>query len=445
MFNLRKGLIGSAVFLAFILLNSPVRATTLKESVELALKQNPAVIASSKKVNAASARLSQAVGAFMPTVKLDGNLNRTYSSPQTVQITTQTTSGAYTTTMRFGINDPQNIQGIQASLSQPVFVAALFPGYGIAKKGADLAKQDFQRVSIETVYNVTQAYFGVIRADRGLKLAIESLDTAKSHQAQVQSMLNAGVATKADLLRAEVQVANFEVGVTKARNSLDLAKDAYNNALGNDLETPISLQETGFTGKVNNLPNYAKLKEVAFANRPDWQEFLLQTGISKDTLHLAQTDYLPTVMLSAASGSQRTENPVYNSDVSNWNVVGAASWKLFDGLSRENKVKEAAANLSAQYATEDQLKNNIALEVRDAFLNLRCALDTIGSSQKAVDSAIESYKVSDMRFASGAGTNLEVIDAQTSLNSARFDLLQALFDVEIAKAKVNKVVGKEVI
>ncbi len=432
-------------FLAVTVLAGSAQALTLKESIDIALKINPAVIASRKKADAAGARLAQAVGAFFPTVKLDASLGRIYSQPSTVSITTQTTTGAVTQNMTFGINDPQDTRSMQASLSQPVFIAALAPGFGIAKKGADLANQDMRKISLETAFNVTQSYFGVIKAVKSVKLAEEARDTADSHLKQVRSMLAAGVVSRADLLRAEVQSANSEVALTRARNGLELARDAFNNALGRDLEQEVSLEEEGFTGAVAALPDYKTLLTGAFANRPDWQQFLLTTGISQDNLRVAQSDYLPTVMLTASTGNQITENPVYKSDVNSWNVVGAASWKLFDGLGRENRIREAAANLDAQKATEEQVRNGIALEVRDAYLTLKSALETIGSAKKAVDSAEESLKVSNQRFTSGAGTNLEVIDAQVSLNQARFNLLQALFDVEIAKAKINKVVGKEVL
>ncbi|MBN3032488.1 MAG: TolC family protein [Candidatus Saganbacteria bacterium] len=412
-------------------------ALNLKGSIALALKQNPAVQAGRKKAEAAGAKLNQAIGAFFPTISLDGSLSRSYTQPSSVVFNGQV--------ITFGLNDPQTTKNFQASLSQPLFVAALLPGYGLARKGAELADQDLRKISLETAFSVTQAYFSVIKAGRSVKLAQESKEMANSHLKQVRTMVSAGVATRADFLRAEVQVANSDVALTKARNALELAKDAFNNVLGNDLEQPVELEEEGFAGEVANLPEYKTLLSQAFASRPDWQQYLLATGLSQDNLRLAQTEYFPTVMLNAASGNQSVENPLYSSSASSWSVAGAASWKLFDGLGRENRIKEASANLEAQKATEEQVRNGVALEVRDAYLTLKSALDMIGSMRKAVDSAEESYKVSNLRFASGAGTNLEVIDAQVSLNQARYNLLQALFDVEVAKAKINKVVGKEVL
>ena len=437
--TMRKTLIGSSLLL--IILTTASFGTTLTESIGLALKQNPSVLASQKKANAAGARLNQAVGAFFPTVKIDGSLGQSYTQPSIVQITL----GGVTQNLIFGIDQVENSNSLQVSLSQPLFMAALFPGYGIAKKGADLANQDLRRTVIDTSYNVTQTYFGVLAAQRLAKLSAESLQTAQSHQQQVQSMLNAGVVTKADLLRSEVQVANSEVALTQAKNEVELAKDAYNNAVGIDLETAVDLQETGFTGTAPNLPDYKTLLAQAYANRPDWQQFLLSTGISEDTLRVHQTEYLPTFTLSAATGNAFTGYPSYQAEVNNWRVTGNGSWTLFDGLGRENRIKEASENLDAQRANEDQVRNGIALEVRDAYLSLKATLDTISSTRKAVDSAQESYNVSSTRYQSGVGTNLEVIDAEVALNQAKVNNLQALFNVEIAKAKINKVVGKEVL
>ncbi|MDD5593782.1 MAG: TolC family protein [Candidatus Margulisbacteria bacterium] len=434
------------LFLFFVFsLAFPVFSLALKESVNFALKNNPSVIAAQKKADAAGAKFNQAIGAFFPTVKIDGSYGRSYTQPSTVQFTTQTTAGAVTQTLSFGTDAATNAKSLQASLSQPLFVAGLFPGYSIAKRGADLAKEDYRRTVIGASFNVTNTYFGVLAAQKMAKLAEESLQTAQSHQRQVQSMLNAGVVTKADLLRTEVQVANSEVALTQAKNGVELAKDAFNNAVGNDLETAVDLQEEGFSGTAPNLPAYKELLNLAFVNRPDWRQFLLSTGISEDNLHLSQSEYLPTVMLSASTGNSITEYPTFTSDVNSWRVAGAGSWTLFDGLGRENRIREAAANLDAQRANEEQVKNGIALEVRDAYLSLKSTLDTIGSTKKAVDSAEESYNVSTTRYQSGVGTNLEVIDAQVALNQAKVNNLQALFNVEIAKAKINKVVGKEIL
>ncbi|MBI5078603.1 TolC family protein, partial [Candidatus Saganbacteria bacterium] len=188
-----------------------------------------------------------------------------------------------------------------------------------------------------------------------------------------------------------------------------------------------------------------ELLSVAFENRPEWKQYLLNEQMAEENLRVAQTAYLPTVMLTGLTGNHVTEYPAYRSDVNSWAVTGSASWTLFDGLGIQKRIREAAANLSAQKAAEKQIRGGIELEVREAYLSLKSVKETIESVRKARESAEENYKVSNLRYRSGVGTNIEVIDAQVALTQAEINYNQALFDLEIAKAKIVKVAGKEVL
>jgi outer membrane protein TolC len=427
----------------FILLSS-VQAMTLIESVDMAKKNNPAVLASQKKVDAANAKLNQAVGAFFPNVQLSGNYGYSYSQPSTVQITMPTSQGAVAQTLTFGTDATQKTQGWQASLSQPIFVAALFPGYSIAKKSVDVAGEDLRKNIIEVDFNATKAYFQVLAAERYVALQTESKKMADSHLNQVKAMFQAGVSTQADLLRSEVQSANADVALTKAKNTLELACAAFNNALGRDVEEEVKLTEEGLN-TAEAVPAYKELITRALEKRPDWRQFILSKQIGEENVKVAQTGLLPSVVLSGQTGNRVTEYPTFGSSVNSWAVTGAAAWTLFDGLGTENRIYEAAANLEAQKKSEIQLRDNIALEVRDAYLNLKSVIETLASTKKAVDSAEENQKVATLRYNSGVGTNIDVIDAQVALTQAKVNSLQARLDFMTAKAKINKVVGEEIL
>ena len=122
----------------------------------------------------------------------------------------------------------------------------------------------------------------------------------------------------------------------------------------------------------------------------------------------------------------------------------SGSWSLFN-LPTAGKVAEAQAALAAQMARRENVKNGLELELRSAYYELKSALETIELTEKALESAEENYKVTEVRYNSGAGSNLDSLDAQVALTQARINQLQAKFDLEIARAKINKVVGKEII
>lgn len=407
----------------------------LKESVNYAIKHNPSVLASKKNLEAAHARLSQAFGAFLPKININGNYGKAYSQPQTMQIQGQVIS--------FGTTETNTSKSLTASLTQPIFVPALFPGYNIALNQYNSASEDLRKAVQKTTYDVTAAYFSVLAGKRYVELQEETLKLAKSHLEQVESMLNTGFSTKADLLRAQVQVENSNLGLTKAHNAFDIAKNTFNNTLGRALEEPVDLKIELYPDfKV--LPKYEDLIKTAFMYRPEWRQFLLGKKIAEDNLGLAQTGFLPNVTLAGQTGNNIVEYASFKSDANSWNVVGTASWTLFDGLTVANKVREAAAMLDAARANEDQTRNNIELEIKNAYYDLKSAKEALVSTKKAQEFADESYKVSDLRFTSGMGTNLEVIDAQVSLNTAKLNHLKALYDMETTKAKINKAVGFDI-
>ncbi|MGB9612589.1 MAG: TolC family protein, partial [Candidatus Margulisiibacteriota bacterium] len=428
-FDFRNCLRGKTILIVLWVLSLDFSASafTLKESIEIALKNNSVVVASQKKVEAASARLAQAVGGFLPNFKIEGNYGRSYSQPSTVQITMSTTVGAITQDYTFGTDAPTDIQGLTASLNQPLFISPLFPKYAIAQKNLEMAREELRKTSLEISFNVTQAYFGVLKSEKMKKLAEESLNMAKTHLNQVKVMLSVGTATKGDLLRAEVQVANAEVDLTRAENTLALAKESFRSILNLSSEVEVELQEENFGGAEIKLPDYQELLKMAFNSRPEWKQYQLAKGIGEDSLRLAQTSYLPSLLLSAQAGKRITDYPTYRSEVNSWSVVGVASWNLFDGFIRENQIKEAIANLESQKAQEEQIKNSIALEVKEAVLNFKNISNTITLAKKAVEAAEESFRFSNERFLAGVGTNLEVISAQVSVTQARVNHLQSLF------------------
>ena len=94
----------------------------------------------------------------------------------------------------------------------------------------------------------------------------DSLEMARAHREQVQSMLNAGLAKKADFLQSKVREANDTVSLIQSKYDIDLSKDAFNNVLGNDMKQPVDIKDEGFTGKVANLPEFDVLLETAYAD-----------------------------------------------------------------------------------------------------------------------------------------------------------------------------------
>ena len=443
----RKNMARVGVLLLFLMSLMVTRGRaaemSLNDAVDTAIKQNPTVAESSRKINASAAKYEQAVGTFLPSLSISGNYGDSYTQPSTVQVVIPSPSGETTQNFTMGSNRTQVGKGYQGNINQAIYVPALFPSLRIAKKGLEISLEEYRKIVIDTTYNATQAFFSVIMAEKSKELAEESEQMAKMHYDQVQAMLNAGTSTKADLLRSAVEVANYKVSIIQAQNSIDISKDNFNNVLGRDLLLPVDLKNEGFNGTVESIVGYDELLKLAFKNRPEWLQFLWLMGIGEDSIDLARTGALPNVTVSGQAGKRATNDSVISTDVNSWAVTGAVAWTLFDGFGTWNRVKEAAENYEAQKDKEVQLRNNITLEVRNAYLNLIAALEVVKANQAAVDSAQESFQVYTSRYKAGVATNIDVIDAQVALTQALYNQLKALFAVETSKAKLNQVTGSK--
>ena len=161
----------------------------------------------------------------------------------------------------------------------------------------------------------------------------------------------------------------------------------------------------------------------------------------------SKAGYLPAFFLTGTYGytNSRLEDVKDEFKTNNWNVALVGSWTIFDGLLTPNKVKEMYSKYVEASKQKDLLKKSIAIDVKNACLALNSAVNEIKAAKKAVELSEENYKIAELRYSAGVATNIEVIDAKTMLNTSNLDLLQAEFSYELAKASLNKAVGREVL
>jgi len=427
------------IFLALFLM-APIsfaEELNLKNALDIAMEKSPAIVSAREGVTAADGKLGQAFGAMLPNVSFSGQTGSSYIQPYKafglIEVNSREETAAVT--------------NYSLTLTQPLFNGALLPGLQLAEAGYKIAKENYKKAQYDLVYNVVSTYYGVLKASKMNTLAQDTLDMSRSHLKQVKAMLDAGTATRADVLRVEVQVANNEVGLMKADNGLILAKDAFNNILGRDLETEVALSDKEIASEIVTPKSGKDCLVMAFENKPDWKIYKLNKQMTANSKDIAWSGYLPSFALIGESKANRTDYPEsdeLDADIYDNTVMASAQWTLFDGMARESRIKEANANLAALEANEESIRNGIILEVKDACLNLESSVKMIKSAKKAVDLARENYRISRERYRTGAGSNLEMIDAETAYTEAQTNLYQAQFDYQVAKAKVNQAIGSDV-
>jgi outer membrane protein len=162
----------------------------------------------------------------------------------------------------------------------------------------------------------------------------------------------------------------------------------------------------------------------------------------------AKSGYKPTVQLFAGynwDNAQFTPPVALDHDINGWNAGAQMSWDIFDGLLTHGKVIQAKALYERSKTDLADQGRQIELQVRTAYSDFVEAKEVLDSQEKVQEEAEEALRESNARADAGTGTQLDVLDAETSLTQARTTQIQALHDYITARAKLERAIGTDMV
>lgn len=416
------------LFLAagFMLLGSIAQAApielTLDESVALALKNNPAVQTAAATREKAAWGVREYLSYKGPTVTFSHNDKRYQAAPSTTTpnpVATDYYDNTATLSLKLYTGGKVEAQITQARLNLQS------ADFGLSK-----AKQ-------QTKLDATNGYFSLLQNRNLVQVNQESVDNLAAHLRNVQAQFDVGTVAKSDVLRSEVELANAQQELIKAKNNYDIAVASLCNVLGLPHSSEIKLKEELKYEKYSQ-PLDDCLK-YAMVNRPDINQAQTSLDSAKEGVKAARSGYLPTLTAKAVEGWNDNEFP--GSKNNNWSISLTTDLTVFDTQLTRSKVKEAESDVTYSSETARQTRDSVALDVRKAYLSMREAEKRIETSKVAVDKAEEDFKIAQVRYNAGVGTNLDVLDAQVALTKAKTNYIQALYDYNTSKANLDKAMG----
>lgn len=423
------------LLLLFLLLGTACQGLTLRESIEICLKNNPEILAQKEKIKEADSRVGQAFSAYLPSLKLEGQYGKQHQMfyldnlfPGSVSILPD-----YNSSLLF----------YGASISQNLFSGGrLNNTLEMAQAQLEIAKEELKRKEQELAYRATVAYYNLLRAWRMVVLQADAEKIARAHLGQVENYIILGRVGKSDLLRAKVMVAQEEFSKIKLENNAALSRIEFNAVLGKKQEE--DLTEAGLN-EIYTLPMSAEvLLAQTYKQRPEWKIFGLQKKIREKEINLARAEFFPNVWVNGITYKYKVDYADWSYRLESWAVFGWVSWNIFDGLKTPYHIREAQAGQAATKFSGVDLEKRIQSEVEEARLSFESEKRRIQIAQEEVDLAEERLTLAREEYRKGVRNNIELLEAQHSLSRARSDLLQARSDYEIAKAKLNFATGAEI-
>ncbi len=395
---------------------------SLDECVALALKNNPAVkIAEADKEIAFWAVKEAAAGKGF-SLTYTHSEKRRKDPPSTLR-------PYYSFSTTFDNN---------CALSLPLYSGGRLEGIiAKAKINAQIADQEVSKTRQQIRLAAITAYYNVLQARNMLQVNQESVDSLAAHLNNVELQYEVGTVAKSDVLRSQVELANAQQNLIKAQNTYDLSLANLNNVIGLPLDSKVKVKEA-LTQEPYTL-SLEQSVEYALTNRPEFLRAKAAIDSARQDLRIAKSGFLPSLTLSGSIGWNDRDFPGARNN--NWSVVLAVSLNVFDnGLTRA-KINEAQTDVDRAREQARKTKDAIALEVRQAYLNMKEAEKRIDTSGVAVTKAEEDFKIAQIRYGAGVGTNLDVIDAQVALTQAKTNYVQSLYDYNTSRANLNKAMG----
>ena len=300
---------------------------------------------------------------------------------------------------------------------------------------ADLTLENtMQTVRLQsTIY-----YFNVLQYKNLTEVYEEEVVTLQEHLRNVNAQFHVGTVAKVDVLESQVELANAKQNLVNVQNNYEVAVANLNNYIGFPADTIIRPQDTLHYEPYNS--SLVDCTKYALENRPDAAIADYTIKRAESAKKSAKSGWLPQVSASVSKGLTN-ENFISGKVTDQWTAGVSASWNVFDGGITRAQVNQADAALVKAQEQAAEIREQIQLDVQSAYLQLHAAEKNIATTHESVSLAEENYKIAQVRYAAGVGTNLDVMDASRKLTEARSNYLTALYNYNTAKANLDKAMG----
>ena len=432
---------------------------TLDAAVKIAVRQNPDLLKQLQEIERTRGQIIEVRAEALPHLTMTGSYDQqskalfesggsssdgtTFDVPTTVDPAIQSILNALGASSSGSSRVVQNKSWQMTVRAQQVLYAGgqVRSAIRIAKFAEDAAYFQLRDV-VDQVIATVRSQFTTVLTNRALiKVAEETVRLQSDQLRDQKNRFEAGTVPRFNVLRAEVELANVQPDLIRARNNYLLAEIALAKTLGLDpgVGGKPTFNAVG-TLEITERPlGLQSALELARARRPflkvQRQQILQQT----EQIKVALAGYKPRLDANAGyeiRNSRLSED--LDKTVDGWFFGFAGTWNIFDGLATFGRVKQARASLESAKINYDDSVQKVDLEVQTAYANLQTARETIRSQQKNVEQANESLRLANERFAAGAGTQLEVLDARTALTKARSTELQSRGDYNTALAEFDR-------
>lgn len=411
---------------------------SLQDSILIAYKNNKAIQIQEKEVVAAKANILDAQSVFLPNLSVGAS----YTHTDQISPVSNLLEGG-------GKRDPRIFTGYKnenkanTSLDTNLFDGgANYATLNQAQTNLKIQSETLRARKLDVEFDAKSLYYGLLLAYETERIAQDLIDQAEAHYEDVKSRFEQGTSSRFDLLQSKVQVSKLMPELVKAKNAIYLIMAEFNKLLGLKVQEPVKIE-----GRLERSPiniNEEEFLKEAYLNKPEMILKSLGVNMSKWSIETARANGMPQINtnLDYTWKSNDIGNMIDRRH-SNWDFGIAVTMPIFDGFSTKAKVDAARAKFAQSKLEKADVVDQIAVDVRQACLDLAKSEAIIKSQEDSIVEARDAMRIAVIGYDNGVTTNLDVLDTQVSLSQIEKNLAEGVYDYLMAQADLDRNMGRE--
>lgn len=449
------------LFLLFCstLLPAQVKKFSLEDAINLALENNREIIAADLDVKKANAAVREAYGYAMPSVDFSASFTHFLQKPVMFFPDFEALLGNSVYGVLFNENllprDNSKFKKMEftkqsfvlansfstkAQVSQILFNSTVLEGIGASSIYLQLSKENVKTKITQTVLNVKKSFYTALLTKEMAEIMEASLKNAQNNLNNIKALKKQGMVSEYDSMQVEVMVENIKPAVLQLNNAYKTTLDALKLAIGIDPSIEISVE-----GKIEynqqTFKDAEELLQKAFNNNLTIKTLELKKKVDEAFVNVERSTLYPSLYafgsFEFAGSSDNLKFDTYNSS-----MVGIGlSINLFQGNRTNQKIEQSKVAVNQTEISINSFKDMISFQLRSKLNDLDRIKTTIEAQRRNVNLAEKAYEISLVRYKEGTGTQLEIQNSELALRQAKTNLLQSMYDFNIAIFEIDNLIG----
>jgi outer membrane protein len=405
---------------------------SLNDLYSIALERSEAIKIAEEELYISEREKNMARSVLMPTISAFGNHTRYSEEKRQSSFLLQP--------------DYNNEWGVRLDQSFSLSGREL-TAFKIAKEGIKKSGYDLKAVREAHIFEVAAGYYTVLAENKGLEIAAANEQRLTKHRDAAKKRLEAGVAIKTVLLRAEAELAGAQSDLIRAGNSLKIAKTRLARRAGLngdfDIKEPVQGKELDLGLLVGEcgLAVIDCLKEAALSERAEIRSMSVQKDTAEDKVKFAKGAYWPS--LSVEGVYIREENEPASTFGLDERIYGVLrlDFPFFEGGLRRAEVGAARARLRQTEYGLSELRRQINVEVENSYLIFITQGAVLNRLRAEVEYALDNFNAVTKQFRHGLADSIDVIDANTLLATSQRELANSEYLYQLAFIRMQRSIG----